>query len=92
VTIFYPNRFSGGNAVKGKKTYTIPGPGDNYELTLKGPAGTELIYALVTLKPVRFVEKDFSQTSDVFQPVTRGAACHRAPEAARVWVWQIMSR
>jgi hypothetical protein len=72
-TILFPNRFSGGNAVKGGRPYTIPAPDDNYELTVNGPAGMELIYALVTLKPVRFIETDFSRTPQVFQSVTEAA-------------------
>ncbi len=73
LTILFPNRFSGGHALKAKTVYTVPGPDDNYELALSGPPGTELIYALVTLKPVQFVETDFSRTQQMFQSVSRGA-------------------
>lgn len=73
LTILFPNRFSGGHAVKAKTVYTIPGPDDNYEMALSGPPGTELIYALVTLKPVQFLDTDFSRTPQIFQSVTRGA-------------------
>ena len=41
-------------------------------MTLKGPPGPELIYALVTLKPIRFIGEDFSRSSEVFHAVTRG--------------------
>lgn len=70
ITILFPNRFSGGHDVKGKQVYTIPAPDDNYELAVSGPPGVELIYALVTSKPVKFVETDFSQTPEIFRTVT----------------------
>jgi hypothetical protein len=73
-TILFPNRFSGGHGVKGKKTYSIPEVDDHYELALNGPPGGELIYALVTLKPVRFVETDFTKTRQIFRSVTDDAS------------------
>lgn len=73
ITILFPNRFSDGNGVNGKQAYVIPAPDDNYDLALSGPAGTELIYALVTSKPVRFFETDFSKTSEIFPTVTENA-------------------
>lgn len=70
ITILFPNRFSGGHEIKGKQVYTIPAPDDSYELAVSGPPGVELIYALVTSKPVKFVETDFSQTPEIFRTVT----------------------
>lgn len=71
ISILFPNRFSGGNSVRGQKPYSVPGADDGYTLTLNGPPGTELIYALVTLKPVGFVAQDFARTSQTFESVTR---------------------
>jgi hypothetical protein len=70
ITILFPNRFSGGHEVKAGKTYRVPGADDSYELALAGPSGTELIYALRTTKPIKFVDSDFSRTQDIFQSVT----------------------
>ena len=66
VAILYPNRFSGGHGVKAGRTYRIPDPGDSYELELKGPPGVELVYALLTLKPVLFLATDFPSAGAVF--------------------------
>lgn len=76
ITILYPNKFSSRNAVKARTTYSVPGAGEQYKLTLGGPAGVELVYALVTLTPTRFIETDFSK--DAFPTVN-----HRADVLAR---------
>jgi hypothetical protein len=70
VTILYPNRFSGGHGVKAGRTYRIPEASDSYELELKGPPGVELVYALLTLKPVLFLAADFSSPGAVFPSTT----------------------
>jgi hypothetical protein len=70
VTILYPNRFSGGHGVKAGRTYRIPEATDSYELELKGPPGVELVYALLTLKPVLFLATDFSSPGAVFPSTT----------------------
>src|SRR4029077_16865680 len=62
VSILFPNRFSGGHAVKAGRPYRIPEGGDSYELEVKGPPGVELVYALLTLKPVLFLPTDFPST------------------------------
>ena len=66
VTILFPNRFSGGHGVKAGRTYRIPEATDSYELELKGPPGVELVYALLTLKPVLFLATDFTSPGAVF--------------------------
>jgi hypothetical protein len=66
VTILFPNRFSGGHGVKAGRTYRIPETTDSYELELKGPPGVELVYALLTLKPVLFLATDFPSAGAVF--------------------------
>ena len=66
VTILFPNRFSGGHGVKAGRTYRIPETSDSYELELKGPPGVELVYALLTLKPVLFLATDFPSSGAVF--------------------------
>jgi len=74
VTILFPNRFSGGHGVKAGRTYRIPDAGDSYELVLKGPPGTELVYALLTLKPVIFLPTDFPSTGAVFNSASERVA------------------
>jgi Domain of unknown function (DUF4384) len=69
VTILFPNRFSGGHEVKGGRAYSIPAPGDGYELAVSAPAGVELIYGLVTTRRMNFVETDFSRTRAIFRSV-----------------------
>lgn len=74
VTILFPNRFSGSHGVKGGRTYSVPETADNYELAAKGPPGTELVYALATLKPVVFLPTDFQTSGRVFHSVTDRAS------------------
>jgi len=59
VSIIYPNEVNSNNQVKGKTVYSMPPSGENYEITLSGPAGVELVYALVTVQPIKFSEADF---------------------------------
>lgn len=68
ITILYPNAYTPDHAVKAGQTYSIPRPEDFYELSLGGPEGVELVYALFTTAPVRFVEGDLLK-SDAFAPV-----------------------
>jgi Domain of unknown function (DUF4384) len=74
VTILFPNRFSGSHGVKAGKRYSVPEAGDSYELEVGGPPGVELVYALVTLKPVLFLPTDFPAAGHVFHSVTERAA------------------
>ena len=71
ITILYPNTFAPNNAVKGGQTYSLPAAGDPYELTLSGPEGVELVYALFTTVPTRFIEGNF--TKNAFAPVNEQA-------------------
>ena len=68
ITILYPNAYTPDHAVKAGQTYSIPRPEDFYELSLGGPEGVELVYALFTTAPVRFVEGDLLK-SKAFAPV-----------------------
>ncbi len=70
ITILYPNRLSGGNEVKAGKVYLIPERNDEFDLAISGPPGVELIYALLTLRPVQFLESDFSKSGGTFQVLT----------------------
>jgi uncharacterized protein DUF4384 len=74
VTILFPNRFSGSHAVKAGKTYSLPETTDNYDFEIKGPPGVELVYALVTLKPVLFLPADFPSSGAAFQSMTERSA------------------
>ncbi len=68
ITILFPNAYSPSHAVKGGQTYSVPGADDPYDLTLGGPEGVELVYALFTLGPTRFVEESFIRDR-AFAPV-----------------------
>ncbi len=68
ITILFPNAYSPSHAVKGGQIYSVPGTDDPYELTLGGPEGVELVYALFTLGPTRFVEESFIRDR-AFAPV-----------------------
>jgi uncharacterized protein DUF4384 len=63
ITILYPNAYSPDHAVKAGQTYSVPRAGDFYELSLGGPEGVELVYALFTTAPVRFVEDNLIRSS-----------------------------
>jgi hypothetical protein len=72
VTILFPNRFSQGHEVNGKTVYSIPRSEDGYTMNVSGPPGIELVYALMTLEPLKFAETNFSQTRSVFRSVDSG--------------------
>jgi hypothetical protein len=59
ITILYPNAYMPNHQVKAGQTYSVPGADEPYELTLSGPAGIELVYAVFTTSPMRFVEEHF---------------------------------
>ena len=68
ITILYPNAYTPDHAVKAGQTYSVPRAEDFYELSLSGPEGVELVYALFTTSPVRLVEDNFVKSS-AFAPV-----------------------
>jgi hypothetical protein len=68
ITILFPNAYMPNHAVKAGQTYSVPGPDDPYELTLSGPEGVELVYALFTIAPTRFAEENLIKSS-AFAPV-----------------------
>ena len=63
VTPLFPNEHSSDNHVKGKKIYRFPDENADFEWILDGPAGTEIIKAFATKKPV-----DISKFADVCYP------------------------
>ena len=71
ITVLYPNTYTPDHAVKGAQTYSVPGADAQYELTLSGPEGVELVYALFTTVPTRFVEGNL--TKEAFAPVNEQA-------------------
>ena len=68
VTILFPNAYTPSHAVKAGQTYSGPGAAEPYELTLGGPEGVELVYALFTTAPTRFIEEAFV-TGSAFAPL-----------------------
>ena len=71
ITILYPNTYTPNHAVKGAQTYSVPSADAQYELTLSGPEGVELVYALFTTVPTRFAEGNL--TKEAFAPVNEQA-------------------
>jgi uncharacterized protein DUF4384 len=63
ITILYPNAYAPDHAVKAGRTYSVPAPGDPYELTLGGPEGVELVYAVFTTSAIRFAETNFAKSA-----------------------------
>jgi hypothetical protein len=68
ITILYPNAYAPDHAVKAGQTYSVPRADDPYELSLGGPEGVELVYAIFTTSPIRFVEENLVRSS-AFAPV-----------------------
>jgi hypothetical protein len=68
ITILYPNAYAPDHAVKAGQTYSVPRADDPYELSLGGPEGVELVYAIFTTSPIRFVEDNLVRSS-AFAPV-----------------------
>jgi len=50
----------------------VPSQEDPYELTLGGPEGVELVYALFTTGPARFIEENLTKDT-AFAPVNEKA-------------------
>ncbi len=71
VHILFPNRFSVGNKVKANETYSVPDKGDGYKINVNGPHGTEIVKAIATLKPILFIDIDFSGTRSIFKSVDK---------------------
>ena len=42
-------------------------------MNVSGPPGVELVYALLTLEPLKFAGTDFSQTRSIFRSVDGGS-------------------
>lgn len=55
MTLIYPNRFSGQDAIETGKPYTLPGEKADWEWVLVPPVGTEAIQAIVTERPVDYL-------------------------------------
>ena len=72
ITILYPNAYTPNHAVKAGQTYSVPSAEDPYELTLGGPEGVELVYALFTTGPTRFIEENLTKDT-AFAPVNEKA-------------------
>jgi hypothetical protein len=73
INILFPNQFSPGHEVRGKTVYSIPKPEDGFQMKVAGPSGIDLVYALVTLQPLKFSDIDLSPTGGVFRSVEAGA-------------------
>jgi hypothetical protein len=68
--ILFPNPFSEGYAVKAKTRYTVPHAKDSYELKVSGPPGIDLVYAILSVEPMKFAEGNTSRACN-FDPLIR---------------------
>ena len=53
VTILYPNPFTPEERIKANTRYAVPGPEGRYELTVAGPAGDDMVWAVASVRPIR---------------------------------------
>lgn len=52
ITILFPNVYSASNAVKAGQTVRVPGEAASFDFEAAGPAGTEIVRAIVSREPV----------------------------------------
>ncbi len=55
VVRIFPNSFASNSLLQGGQIYHIPAAGDGFELQINGPAGTEHIRAIATLRNIEIV-------------------------------------
>lgn len=52
VNLIYPSRPEDDVHIQGGRTYRVPAQGDDYELTVKGPAGIEYLQIIASREPI----------------------------------------
>ncbi len=56
--VIFPNKWNKNNKIRKGKVYRIPGTDAEYSFKLRGPAGTNYVKAIATLKPVEFLPRE----------------------------------
>jgi hypothetical protein len=56
--VIFPNRWNKNNKIRKGKLYRIPGSNAEYSFKLRGPAGTNYVKAIATLRPVQFFRRE----------------------------------
>lgn len=70
MTLIYPNRFSGFNAIDVDREYEFPSEKDDFEWELVQPTGNESIQAIVTTQPFDPF-RTFSKAKDSFPEINK---------------------
>lgn len=66
VTLIYPNQYDQNNQIKANVTYRLPREG-SFQFTASGPAGTEMVKAIATLKPADLMNWNTAQAAGPFK-------------------------
>ena len=56
VSVLFPNRFQKNNFIRKNENVTVPAPGSNFRIRMDAPFGTELLKAVVTKKPLTYID------------------------------------
>jgi hypothetical protein len=73
VTVLYPNKWSKDNFVRSGRVYKVPPKNAGYTFKMSGPAGTEVLKAIVTKEKHDFRDV-MRETGDFYAPKDDGAS------------------
>jgi len=62
-TVIFPNAYHSNNFIRGGRVYRIPAPGYDFEFSIAGPSGMEVIKAIATLSDVWLLDRRIDQYS-----------------------------
>lgn len=71
VAVLFPNRFQKDNFVRKDETVTVPAQGSNFKIRIDAPFGEELLKAVVSKKPLEYIDSTIFASADV-TPVSEG--------------------
>ncbi|MDH7571131.1 MAG: DUF4384 domain-containing protein, partial [Armatimonadota bacterium] len=64
ITVLYPNAFHKNNYIEANREYLIPASDAEFEIQTQGPAGRELVKAIVTEKPLNLFGFNFASLTE----------------------------
>ena len=73
VSVLFPNRFQKENFVRKNEPVTVPASGSNFQIRIDAPLGDELLKAVVSLKPLTYIDTT-AFVSAAATPVNEGTA------------------
>ncbi|MCL2744734.1 MAG: DUF4384 domain-containing protein, partial [Planctomycetaceae bacterium] len=56
VSVLFPNRFQQENSIRKNETVAVPAPGSNFKIRMDAPFGSEMLKAVVSLKPLTYID------------------------------------